>query len=129
MEGGLSITIGREYKKRNKNSNNLDNFNTAIKSDNPLLNSWMNKLPEKITARQSSVEKKKEDKKQDLFFWSEGSIAVGRVGDTSVSSTKKIGTEAITFGVDKFTNNDEIKGFAFRIGTTMILMLELQEVI
>ena len=37
VEGGRSITIGREYKKRNKNSNNLDNFNTAIKSDNPCL--------------------------------------------------------------------------------------------
>ena len=53
VEGGLSITIGREYKKRNKNSNNLDNFKTAIKSDNPLLNSWMNKLPEKIIVSQS----------------------------------------------------------------------------
>ena len=116
VEGGLSITIGREYKKRNKNSNNLDNFNTAIKSDNPLLNSWMNKLPEKITAGQASVEKKTEDKKQDLFFWSEGSIAVGRIGDTSISSTKKIGTGAITVGVDKFTNNNGIKGLAFRVG-------------
>ena len=58
----------------------------------------MNKLPEKITEYQASVEKKTEeasvekkteDKKQDLFFWSEVSIAVGRVGDTSISSTKK----------------------------------------
>ena len=125
VEGGRSITIGREYKKRNKNSNNLDNFNTAIKSDNPLLNSWMNKLPEEIAEYQASVEKKTEeasvekkteDKKQDLFFWSEGSIAVGRIGDTSISSTKKIGTDAITVGADKFTNNNGIKGLAFRVG-------------
>ena len=116
VEGGRSITIGREYKKRNKNSNNLDNFNTAIKSDNPLLNSWLYKLPEKITAHLASVEKKTEDKKQDLFFWSEGSIAVGRIGDTSISSTKKIGTDAITVGADKFTSNNGIKGLAFRIG-------------
>ena len=111
--------------KDNQNLTNLDNFNTAIKSDNPLLNSWMNKLPEKITEHQASVkkkteeasvEKKTEDKKQDLFFWSEGSIAVGRVGDTSISSTKKIGTEAITLGVDKFTDDYSIKGFAFRYG-------------
>jgi len=114
--------------KDNQNLTNLNNFNTAIKSDNPLLNSWMDKLLEKITARQASAKKKTKDKslieiinkKQDLFFWSEGSIAVGRVGDTSVSSTKKIGTEAITFGVDKFTNNDEIKGFAFRIGNNNV---------
>ncbi|MDA7714765.1 hypothetical protein N8824_05645 [Candidatus Pelagibacter sp.] len=58
VENGQSITIGREYKKRNKSSNNLDNFTTAFKSDNSLLNSWIDKLPEKITARKASLEKK-----------------------------------------------------------------------
>ena len=116
VEGGRSITIGREYKKRNKNSNNLDNFNTAIKSDNPLLNSWLNNLPEKINAHLASVGKKTEDKKQDVFYWSEGSIGIGRIGDTSISSTKKIETDAITVGADKFTNNNGIKGLAFRVG-------------
>ena len=116
VKDGQSITIGREYKKRNKSSNNLDNFTTAFKSDNPLLNSWMDKLPEKIIARQASAKKKTEDKQQDIFFWSEGSIAVGRVGDTNISSFKKIGTEAITLGADKFTNNNGIKGLALRFG-------------
>jgi hypothetical protein len=116
VEGGRSITVGQKHKKGKKNSNNLNNFTTVFKSDNPLLSSWMNKLPEKITAGQASVEKKTEDKKQDLFFWSEGSIAVGRIGDTSISSTKKIGTDAITVGADKFTNNNGIKGLAFRVG-------------
>ena len=41
---------------------------------------------------------------------------VGRVGDTSISSTKKIGTDALTFGADKFTDNNGIKGLAFRVG-------------
>ena len=116
VENGQSITIGREYKKRNKSSNNLDNFTTAFKSDNPLLNSWIDKLPEKITARKASAKKKTEDKQQDIFFWSEGSIAVGRVGDTNISSFKKIRTEAITLGADKFTNNNGIKGLALRFG-------------
>ena len=116
VEGGQSIIVGQKHKKGKKNSNNLNNFTTVFKSDNPLLSSWMNKLPEKITARHASVEKKTEDKKQDLFFWSEGSIAVGRVGDTSISSTKKIGTDAITVGADKFTSNNGIKGLAFRVG-------------
>ncbi|MDA7781622.1 autotransporter outer membrane beta-barrel domain-containing protein, partial [Candidatus Pelagibacter sp.] len=96
--------------------NKLNNFTTAIKSDNPLLNSWMDKLPEKIIARQASAKKKTEDKEQDIFFWSEGSIAVGRVGDTNISSFKKIRTEAITLGADKFTNNNGIKGLALRFG-------------
>ena len=76
----------------------------------------MDKLPEKITARQASLEKKTEDKQQDIFYWSEGSIAVGRVGDTNISSFKKIRTEAITVGADKFTNNNGIRGLAFRFG-------------
>ena len=128
VESGQSITIGREYKKRNKSSNNLDNFTTSFKSDNSLLNSWMDKLPEKIIARQASAKKKTEDKQQDIFFWSEGSIAVGRVGDTNISSFKKIGTEAITLGADKFTNNNGIKGLAFRFGK-MMSMLEWEEVV
>ena len=80
----------------------------------------MDKLPEKITARQASVKKKTEDKQQDIFFWSEGSIAVGRVGDTNISSFKKIGTEAITLGADKFTDNNGIKGLAFRFGNNNV---------
>jgi len=112
VKNGQSITIGQ----KDINNNKLNNFTTTIKSDNPLLNSWMDKLPEKITAHQASPKKKTEDKQQDIFFWSEGSIAVGRVGDTNISSFKKIGTEAITLGADKFTNNNGIKGLALRFG-------------
>ena len=112
VENGQSITIGP----KDTNDNKLNNFTTAIKSDNSLLNSWMDKLPEKITAHQASLEKKTEDKQQDIFFWSEGSIAVGRIGDTNISSFKKIGTEAITVGADKFTKNNGIRGLAFRFG-------------
>jgi len=102
------------------NSKNSNNFTTVFKSDNPMLNSWLSKIPDKITARQASLEKKTEDKQQDIFFWSEGSIAVGRVGDTNISSFKKIGTEAITLGADKFTDNNGIKGLAFRIGNNNV---------
>jgi len=116
VENGQSITIGL----KDINNNKLNNFTTAIKSDNPLLNSWMDKLSEKITARKASAKKKTEDKQQDIFYWSEGSIAVGRVGDTNISSFKKIRTEAITLGADKFTDNNGIKGLAFRIGNNNV---------
>ena len=116
VEDGQSITIGL----KDINNNKLNNFTTAIKSDNPLLNSWMDKLSEKITARKASAKKKTEDKQQDIFYWSEGSIAVGRVGDTNISSFKKIRTEAITLGADKFTDNNGIKGLAFRIGNNNV---------
>ena len=57
VENGQSITIGL----KDINNNKLNNFTTAIKSDNSLLNSWMDKLPEKITSNQASLEKKTED--------------------------------------------------------------------
>jgi hypothetical protein len=112
VENGQSITIGL----KDINNNKLNNFTTAIKSDNSLLNSWMDKLPEKNNSHQASLEKKTEDKQQDIFYWSEGSIAVGRVGETNVSSFKKIKTDAVTVGADKFTKNNGIRGLAFRFG-------------
>ena len=64
----------------------------------------------------SAIKKNKQDKEQDVFYWSEGSIAVGRVVDTNVSSFKKVKTDAVTVGADKFTNNGGIRGLAFRFG-------------
>ena len=49
------------------------------------------------------------------FIGARGSIAIGRIGDCT-SSTKKIDTDAITIGADKFTDENGIKGWAFRIG-------------
>ena len=115
VKNGQSITIGREYK--NKNSNNLNNFTTAIKSDNPLLNSWINKLPEKITALRASLkEKSSKDKKSNWSYWSEGTISIGKIGDSLSSSAKNINTTAITIGADRRADNGRILGMAIRFG-------------
>ena len=98
--------------RRNKDKQNLTNLNLNINFTNQKLAS----LTEVIRTSAAKNKSKNEYKEEDLFYWSEGSIAVGRIGDTSISSTKKIGTDAITFGVDKFVKNNEIKGLAFRVG-------------
>ena len=98
--------------RRNKDKQNLTNLNLNINFTNQKLAS----LTEVIRTSAAKNKSKNEDKEEDLFYWREGSIAVGRIGDTSISSTKKIGTDAITFGVDKFVKNNEIKGLAFRVG-------------
>ena len=117
VEGGRSITIGREYKKGNKNSNNLDNFNTAIKSDNPLLNSWLNKLPEKIYSQVSLGEKKTiKTKNKNWSYWSHGDISFGRKGDTATSKPKEIRVSGLMFGADKKINNNKFVGAAIRFG-------------
>ena len=96
--------------RRNKDKQNLSNLNLNFNFTNQRLAS----LTEVVKA--SAAKKKTKDKDEDVFYWSEGSIAVGRIGDTSISSTKKIGTDALTFGADKFTDENGIKGLAFRVG-------------
>ncbi len=96
--------------RRNKDKQNLTNLNINFKFTDQRLAS----LTEAV--KTSAAKKKKKDKKEDVFYWSEGSVAIGRIGDTSTSSTKKIDTDAITIGADKFTDGNGIKGWAFRIG-------------
>ena len=96
--------------RRNKDKQNLTNLNINFNFTNQRLAS----LTEVVKA--SAAKKKTKDKDEDVFYWSEGSIAIGRIGDTSISSTKKIDTNALTFGADKFTNENGIKGLAFRVG-------------
>ena len=48
----------------------------------------------------------------DWLVWSEGSIGVGRVGETSSSSFKEIDTNSITIGWDKKNNQKTIHGYA-----------------
>ena len=99
--------------RRNKDKQNLTNLNIDFNFTNQRLAS----LTEIV--RTSAEKKKTKDlsKEQEIFYWSEGSIAVGRVGDTDFSSTNKIKTDAITVGADKFTDNNSIKGLAFRFGS------------
>ncbi len=97
--------------RRNKDKQNLSNLNIDINFTNERLASLTELV--KTTA---AKKKTNSDKDQDVFYWSEGSISVGKIGDTSVSSSRKIDTNAITFGSDRFTKNNGIRGLAFRFG-------------
>ena len=100
--------------RRNKDKQNLTNFNIDINFTNQKLAS----LTQAIKA--SAVEKKSANKDKDIFYWSEGSIAVGKVGDTDIASSRKIGTDAVTVGMDKLSNESGVKGLAFRFGKNHI---------
>ena len=111
IEHSTDTALNRlKWIRRNKDNQNLTNLNLDLNFTNPMLASLTK------VVKTSATTKKKEEKKQDVFYWSEGSIAVGRVGETNVSSFKKIKTDAITVGVDKFTKNNGISGLAFRFG-------------
>ena len=96
--------------RRNKDRQNLTNLNLDINYTNQMLASLTKAV------QVSAAKKEKKDQDQDIFYWSEGSIAVGRVGDTNNSSTIKIGTDAITLGADKYTSEKGMMGLAFRVG-------------
>ncbi|MDA7780020.1 autotransporter outer membrane beta-barrel domain-containing protein [Candidatus Pelagibacter sp.] len=110
IEHSTDTALNRlKWIRRNKDNQNLTNLNLDLNFTNQMLASLTKVV-------KTSATTKKKDKQQDVFYWSEGSIAVGRVGDTKVSSFKKIKTDAITVGVDKFTKNNGIRGLAFRFG-------------
>ena len=111
IEHSTDTALNRlKWIRRNKDNQNLTNLNLDLNFTNQMLASLTK------VVKTSATTKKKEEKQQDVFYWSEGSIAVGRVGDTNVSSFKKIKTDAITVGADKFTKNNGISGLAFRFG-------------
>ncbi len=100
--------------RRNKDKQNLSNQNVKLNFSNNMLSS-LNALP--ISPfKKISTPKKINNSNKNYFYWSEGSISIGRVGDTSIASTKEVNTNSLTFGLDKFTDDHGISGFAFRYG-------------
>ncbi len=99
--------------RRNKDKENLSNQNIKLNFSNNLLSS-LTELPISSFKKISSSENNNNNK--NYFYWSEGSISLGKVGDTSISSMKNAKTEALTFGFDKFTDDYSLTGFAFRFG-------------
>ena len=111
MEYATDSALNRlRWIRRNKEKQNLTNHNINFDFSNPI----MSQLAQKIST--SNTEDKQEEKNQDVFYWSEGSISLGKIGDSSISSSKEISTDALTFGFDKFIDEKSLSGFAFRLG-------------
>ena len=73
---------------------------------NPKLAKIANLVP--VSAKNNKIPKRYN---QDWLFWSEGSVSVGRVGDTANSSSKDVNTNAITVGWDKKIDDKLIHGY------------------
>ncbi len=98
--------------RRNKDKQNLTNLNVDFNFTNQKLAS----LTQIIKTSTNNKKVKNNKTEQEIFYWSEGSVAIGRVGNTNISSTKKIDTNRITLGADKFVNNRGLRGLAFSVG-------------
>ena len=102
-----------EWLRRNKNNINFTNQNIKLQFSNPMFNSIKNSI-----AIPASLNEKNfgDFLPQGWSSWSEGNISIGRTGDTSNSSTKKINTTGITIGADKKISKTKLYGIAMRLG-------------
>ncbi len=97
--------------RRHRNNDQLSNQNIRLNFSNSMVASLSNIIP--ISNKTNEVLDRLSD---DWSFWSEGSISIGRTGDTSTSSSKKINTKGITLGMDKKISKNRLYGYALRFG-------------
>ncbi len=103
-----------EWLRRNSNRINLTNQNIKFQFSNEILNSLTEELLPLYFSNDNSSEM---DQKSSWSFWSEGTISIGKIGDTSSSSSKNINTSAITLGADKRSEDNIMRGIALRFGS------------
>ncbi len=97
--------------RRHRNNDQLSNQNIRLNFSNSMMASLSKIIP--ISNKTNEVLDKLSD---DWSFWSEGSVSIGRTGDTSNSFSKKINTKGITLGMDKKISKNRLYGYAFRLG-------------
>ena len=98
--------------KEHQKGNNLMVQKLKVNFSNSTLNKLTNAL--QVSNEFNENSKNASDELSKWLFWSEGSVSVGRVGDTSLSSSKEIRSDGVTLGMDKLLNNDLTIGYAFR---------------
>ena len=100
--------------RRNKDKENLTNQNAKLNFSGTMLTT-LSPLPISSFKKISNHKLNKEDNK-NYFHWSEGDISLGRIGETSTASRKENLTNSITYGVDRFKDDNGVEGFAIRYG-------------
>ena len=93
-------------------SEDRDLFSQGIKFrfSNPTLASIAKVVPVALT----DDEEVEEETDSTWSFWSEGSVSIGKVGDTSGSYSKDINTNGITIGLDNKVNDRYLYGYSIR---------------
>ena len=104
-----------EWLRRNSGRVNLTNQNIKFQINNEIFNA----LSETLTPIYFSNDGNNESNLNNSTwsFWSEGTISIGTTGDTNESSSKDINASAITFGADKKSQDNIMRGIALRFGT------------
>ena len=103
-----------EWLRRNSGRINLTNQNIKFQFNNEMLNTLSSSLIPLYFSNDNSTESNYTN--SNWSFWSEGSISIGRAGDSATSSFKDIKTSGITLGADKKGEDDIMRGIALRFG-------------
>ena len=123
IEHSTDTALNRlKWIRRNKDLQNLSYQNIKLNFSNEMLASLSEAIQISTTPKKKDKDKvfDKIRNSKDVFYWSEGSLAFGKVRETDTSSEKKIYTDGITIGADKFTDDQGIKGLAFRYSENYI---------
>ena len=99
-----------DWLRRHRKEDSLTNQNIKFNFSNEMLASLSKVMPVAAKVNEAS------NLSDNWSFWSEGSVSVGKVGDTALSSSKDINSNGITFGIDKKINENKLYGYALRFG-------------
>ena len=99
-----------DWLRRHRKEENLTNQNIKFQFSNVMLASLSKVMPVAAKVNEAS------NLSNTWSFWSEGSISVGKIDDTSSSSSKDIDSNGITIGMDKKIDENNMYGYAFRFG-------------
>jgi len=99
-----------QWLRHHRKETNLTNQNIKFQFSNAMLASLSNVIPASIDINENL------DFSDNWSYWSEGSISVGKIGDTSSSSSKDIDSNGITIGMDKKIDENKMYGYALRFG-------------
>ena len=115
IKHSTSPVINRmQWLRRNENRANLTNQNIKFQFNNEILNSLSKTLIPVFFSNDGTPKLNSEN--SNWSVWSEGTISIGKAGDTSYSSAKDVTTTAITLGADKRYENNIMRGIALRLG-------------
>ena len=99
-----------DWLRRHRKEDSLTNQNIKFNFSNEMLASLSKVMPVAAKVNEAS------NLSDNWSFWSEGSVSVGKVGDTASSSSKDINSNGITIGIDKKINENKLYGYALRLG-------------
>ena len=100
-----------EWIRRNNNSKNLSLQGIDFNFENDKLNELSSIISIPLAAKESI-----NFLPEDMGIWTEGSITLGEINATNISSLKEIRTNGVTIGIDRILNNELIIGGAIRFG-------------